>query len=362
MKRTPLSPWPSVAVWALSAALSLLVLACQPSLLRQPQRETGAPLWLAYQGTVRAQVTPLPPCGQGVVGLAGGVARRATVIESLRSGGPLPPAMRPLAERVARAERLSSGPIPLFLVDAGNFTCPLTPATRLLNLMAWKEMESLGYDAVALGRYEILNYAFLRRLLAESTLPLVTTNLEVFRDGAWQPIGERVIVVERGGLRIAFLGLLPEERLSPRLRAWPVDSLRVLPLADAVRRACDELDGQVDLVVALEAGPVPARSGPRAGDMPEIDVVIDSRGACWVAGYEDGSITWRGTSLGLACLVVSADGRLLAHGTQHHLLRDGIPVDSVQAARAERVDARSRARRDQVPARYRTLHALMRTL
>ncbi len=252
-----------------------------------------------------------------------------------------------MARRAAYVESLRTAGIPILLLDAGDFFAAADRTTDILSVVAWKEMERLGYDAATLGYNEFQRWSLVEYLLSESRLPLVTTNVEVKRNDKWEPLGVPYLIVQRGGLRIGVLGLTEKSDLPSWVLRSRADSLRVLPVVDAARRACVDLDGRVDLVVALVASKAnPSRSLPR--EVPEIDVVVAGPGVCSVGGQALTKTQSRGMSLGITHLVVSPSGKLLSHEGHNVALTRAHREDPVIARDAQRVVEESRSMREEI--------------
>ncbi len=206
----------------------------------------------------------------------GGVARLATLVDSLR------------------AERAASGPV--FLLDGGDVTMGTLYHTvsretgSELQLMA-----RIGYDAVTLGNHEFdfRTLGFGQMIAsAEAGLglpPLVATNLDLssehpdlevvqamYARGALQ----RTRTLERGGVKVGFIGILGVLAQSVMEGGTPV---QITPPIQAAKEAAAALraDG-VDLVVVLSHSGVKALpDGGYGGEevelmkqVPEIDVIV----------------------------------------------------------------------------------------
>ena len=252
-----------------------------------------------------------------------------------------------MARRAAYVESLRTEGIPLLLLDAGNFFARPDRTTDIISVVAWKEMERLRHDAVILGRREFERWFLVEYLLAESPLPLVTTNVEVKRDGTWEPLGISDLVVERGGLRVGILGLTEKSDLPGWVLHSRADNLRVLPVVSSATRACARLKNRVDLVVALVASNSDVFSG-LPSEVPGIDIVVAGRGACSVGGEVLNESSTRGWSLGIARLVVAPCGQLLSSRGHNVDLTPAHAEDSVIAGDADRVMEESRSMYEEV--------------
>jgi 2',3'-cyclic-nucleotide 2'-phosphodiesterase (5'-nucleotidase family) len=188
----------------------------------------------------------LEECACETGGMLGGVARRATLVDSLRA----------------------AAPGAALLVEAGDFATGPGPRGELVGFVAARAMAKMGYDAVLPGEVELnLGGAFFEKLRPLG-LPLVHTN---FGTPALGPPQDQPLVIERDGRRMAVLGLLgPDLILLEPAR----DGLVLEDPAEAGRRALAALRNRPpDLVVALVHGRG-AFADSVVANVPGIDVVV----------------------------------------------------------------------------------------
>lgn len=253
-----------------------------------------------------------------------------------------------MARRAAHVDSLRGRGVPLVLVDAGNFFAEDKRETDILSVVSWKEMERLGYDAVNLGEAEIENWALVKMMISEGTLPLVTTNLQVRRDGVWQLVDAPYRIVERSGLRLGILGLMGDHELPEWVLRSAGDSLRVMPMLETAGLAALPLAEEVDLMVALLAGNE-ADAIALATAVPELDLVVGGRGPRRMA--EPDTTVGRviinrggssGATLGVTWFVVSPEGKMVERGCNRVELTEDFPEDPDLARDARRVMELSR--------------------
>jgi len=220
--------------------------------------------------------------------------------------------LRRLAARVAaiRAEVAASPEDEaLLLVDGGDWYQG-TPEGRVdLGAAFVALLAELDYDAMAVGNHELdFGVAHLEALLAEHDVPAVCANVFDPHTGRRAPWGEPWRIVERGGLRIALVGLLtpetpsithastralefrdPAAALSDVLgELWPHDVDVVIPLTHLGLRADSRLASEADvpLIVgghshtALDAalsidGTRIVQTGAKARYLGRVDLWID---------------------------------------------------------------------------------------
>ncbi len=138
----------------------------------------------------------------------------------------------------------------VLLLDGGDWFQG-TPEGRVEGGGAFLELlAALDYDAMAVGNLE-LDYGreHLEALLARAELPAVCANVRDPSTGARVAWGEPYRIVERGGVRIALVGLL-----TPETPVISHPSTRLLAFEDpseVLGRARAELAGKADLVIPV---------------------------------------------------------------------------------------------------------------
>ncbi len=181
----------------------------------------------------------------------GGLAKRAWVIDSLR--------------------RSSDEPILVF--DTGDFSGGGNEYGAEMGRTLVEAMDLMQYDAFTLGEWD-LNHgpAFLRSIVEETSMRWVHTNYDVV---GLEDLGQRSIVLERGGRRVGVIGLYNPTIL---LEASQRDSVVVEDIVESARHAVDDLRSRdVDLVVALSHL---SYKGSRALAelVPGIDLILSGHG------------------------------------------------------------------------------------
>ena len=156
---------------------------------------------------------------------AGGLAKRAWVVDSLRR----------------------TTDTPILLVDAGDFTGGDNAYGAALGRVMIDAMELMGYDAYTLGEWDFnQGTAYLRQIVSENSIAWVHTNYDV---AGLEDLGQRTLVIDRGGRRIGLLGLYnPTILLDPAMR----DSIIVEDIVESAQRGVTDLrERGVDAIVAL---------------------------------------------------------------------------------------------------------------
>ena len=200
----------------------------------------------------------------------GGIARRATLVRRVRE------------EQAARG-------IPVWLVDAGDFTDGTAFSVEYGGRADLDAMGATGYMLGTLGNHE-LNQPLprLRELLAAAPFPLLCANLLDRTNG--RPLVTPWLVREVGRLRVGVFGLLTRSSANyPAAR----DELVVEDEIATARALAALLRERADVVVAVShAGK--AVDEQIAAEVPGIDVIVGGHSHSRLAS---GELVWRSESL-----------------------------------------------------------------
>ncbi|HUF88881.1 MAG TPA: metallophosphoesterase [Gemmatimonadota bacterium] len=197
----------------------------------------------------------------------GGLAKRAWVVDSLRR----------------------ESDVPILLVDAGDFTGGESAYGAALGRVMVDAMRLMEYDAFTLGEWDLnQGPAYVREIVTDNPIAWVHTNYDVV---GLEGLGNKTLVVEKGGRRIGLIGLFnPTILLNAAMR----DSVVVEEdIVASARRGVAELERQdVDLVVALSHL---SYKGDRAlaQMVPGIDLIVSGHGGKTLNAPEEASPgTW----------------------------------------------------------------------
>jgi len=141
----------------------------------------------------------------------------------------------------------------LFVVDSGRIF-PEKGANILQDgKLALRIMQDMGYDAIGLAETDIaLGFNVMEKTLKSNPdFPVVISNV-VKKDGLNPPFGERYIVLEKNGIKVAVMSVVPDVELEgvPDSSS-PVSSLAVISPLTAVEGLIKEVKGKADLVLLL---------------------------------------------------------------------------------------------------------------
>jgi len=161
--------------------------------------------------------------------------------------GGLPRAAGLVAELKAREEK---GGAVVFVVDAGDWYQG-TPEGLLDDGAGFvRALGLVGYDAMCIGNHDFDHgVPNLVNLLRETHVPAVAANLDEKSSG--NPVDWVVPwrIVERGGLRVAFVGLVTP--ITPEITHPDAQKIEFVDPAKALSRAQERLKGKADWIVPL---------------------------------------------------------------------------------------------------------------
>lgn len=252
-----------------------------------------------------------------------------------------------LARRAAFVDSLRATTGRFLLLDGGDFLPRSCERDEPKAVLVWAELHRLGYDAVSLGEHEIVNWAFCKRMMTETPLPVVSTNLEQLVAGRWVPIGERSLVVEANGVEIGIVSAIEEDLVTSTVLGANADSIRVLPPMETLRRAIDELPSSVEAVVLL-AHMSSQTLEQIASLMPGLVVLgghmtQDDRMPIEIGGAYVNRSGPKGAYLATTRLILSPDGRIEDVGGLSVKLDQSLREDPDVLARIEQATGRKAA-------------------
>lgn len=138
-------------------------------------------------------------------------------------------------------------------------------------------MNRVGYDVCVTGNHEY-NYGMdtLKRILSQNHAKILTGNV---LDQEGKAIADPYTVIEKGGVKIGLIGMV-----TPNITKWDSVNLQgctVTNPVDETKKAIDELEGKVDLLIAVEhMGEDNEYDVPDSGvtdlaeKCPELDVIL----------------------------------------------------------------------------------------
>lgn len=190
-----------------------------------------------------------------------------------------------MARRATFLSKARTDTVPTLFVDAGNFATvandeEATPRRDLLTSF----YRDQAYDAVALGEAELSNPIETWQKAQENGVPILAANLFKGKRSK-KPLFEPSLWVERGGLRMAVVGLVPERAL---LRSPDSLSLRVASPFEQeklMRKIAKRSD-----YIAIIGDFTPQEGEALAIAYPYVDVIVSSSPAA-IRTMNFGSVT-----------------------------------------------------------------------
>jgi 2',3'-cyclic-nucleotide 2'-phosphodiesterase (5'-nucleotidase family) len=272
------------------------------------EQDGSTTLHLVSFGAVHGEITDCGCKGD----LKGGLDLRAGIIDSLHEAG---------ADVVH--------------LDAGAFFSTQEFGADEMTRFLWEAMKRTEVDAVTPGTRELSNWPLFEELMADDVISVVSTNLTRVEDGVETPIGQRYVVLERGGIKIGVLGLISGRQYTSVEFPDGVEVRFSDPLAEA-RKAVHALDGQVDLLVLLSQMSV-ADTKAIVAQVPEIDVAILGDLPAYnevpevVGSTIVQSTGTRGHYLGHLVLTLDPERDLVGHESKNAKMWDPLPRNSEMA-------------------------------
>ncbi len=199
-----------------------------------------------------------------------------------------------------RQESASSGDV-VFVVDAGDWYQG-TPEGLIDDGVTFvKALSLVGYDAMCVGNHEFDHgIPNLLNILKSTGVPAIAANLDEKASGKpveWVPPYR---IVERGGLRVAFVGLVTP--ITPEITHPDAGTLTFVEPAEALTRAKQALAGKCDWIVPLtHLGLLHDHALAKAH--PELDLIVGGHSHSFLkAGVREGSTLIVQTGTKLSCV------------------------------------------------------------
>jgi 2',3'-cyclic-nucleotide 2'-phosphodiesterase (5'-nucleotidase family) len=230
----------------------------------------------------------------------------------------------------------------MLLVDGGDFIFREKERGDLETTLMWTNMEALKYDAVTLGELELSQLDLVQQLMEKSPIPLVESNVEVLRNGVWEPLGQKSLIATVNGVKVGFLSLISENEASPAALGDNASKIRILPPTETAAAVAAQLRKSADLVVLLAH--VDGKTMEEyASALPDVDVIVGGHVTIKDEGpVEIGHVILnrsgtRGQSVCSTRLIVSPEGRVVDYGGINVTLGPGFREDSTVLAQVNQV-------------------------
>lgn len=195
-----------------------------------------------------------------------------------------------LARRVMWVEKAGKEK-PVLVVDSGDLfferkgSQDLQKAGVKAEILA-RAYVRMGAAAVNVGDLDLLRGVEFLRNLRQIGLPLISANL--IDPKSKKPIFDPYVIQERGGLKVAFLGLLAPE-IDPQVLKAVAQEVEVADPWETAKSFVAQLRSKVDLLVVLsDMGQV--RDQRLAGEVQGIDLILGGHDGRFLSSpiYEEG--------------------------------------------------------------------------
>ena len=288
----------------LPAGLAVALLLVLPA--ARGEAVPGSTLTVIGSASIEGEITS---CGCAKRDL-GGFPRRASVIKEVRDAGN-----------------------PVLLVDAGDFGADRGFERHKKTAFIFEMMARLGYDAVTPGEREMVDgLASLKEVCAaHPEVKVVSANV---MDASGNRIWPEYVIVEKGGIKIGVTGVTGDAfyKFNVARKVQTSDDFTFEDPAQALRRVEGELQGKVDIVVAL-VHQSPDEAKKLATDAPGVDVVVVGHNPKYVFAPEQSGKTvvlspgTRGQYLSVLHLTLGPDNTVADFEGEGTPVSDSYPKD-----------------------------------
>lgn len=218
------------------------------------------------------------------------------------------------------------------MVDAGNFGDLNPTFGKLKTDFIFKMMQRMGYDAVTFGERELSLGASHYIDLAGDDVAALLSNLYTTPTGAAEPIGQRTMVRDLGGVKVGVFGLIDEEVV--RKAASAPEPYVAEDIYASAERMVGELEAADAEIVVLLAQAHISIVDSLLQRVSGIDVaVMGHRGGLRATHTTTGNTIVirpgsRGQYIGHLDLVVDPEGEVVEYGGRSVALSETYPKDS----------------------------------
>lgn len=220
---------------------------------------------------------------------------------------------------------------PFLHLDLGDFAKIDEVSGAIETSVIWDVLEKTGVQAIGVGPRELSNWATMEELKNRGTIPLISSNLTVKRDGNESPVGLPYEVFTVNRVKVAVFSLMGGAELSS---ARPPQGVE-FGFSDPIQRAVDlvpQLRGKADLVVLMSqmstsdtdrlVQAVPGIDVALYGQRPNYTEIAQRKGH--TICNETGT---RGQQAGVLVLIVDPEGQIAEFGSQNRELTESVAED-----------------------------------
>lgn len=236
-------------------------------------------------------------------------------------------------------------------IDLGDFSKIDDATGDYLTQVIWEAYERMDVRAVALGPRELSSWIVFEDLMKRGSIPVVSSNVTIRRDGGETPVGNRVLILEVNGIRVGLFSLMGgSEFTSARMPEGAEFGFHdPFSVAGEIVR---DLRSRSDIVVLM--------SQMSRGDtermlqsVPGIDVALYGNRPVWqqtatrVGDTVVNQTGTRGQQMGRLVLIVDPKGRIIDFGSQNAPMDRSFPDNPEMRQMVTDADRRSRELRQE---------------
>lgn len=220
---------------------------------------------------------------------------------------------------------------PFLHLELGDFAKIDEVSGALETAFVWDVLEKTGVQAVSPGPRELTLWNTFLELKNRGTIPVISSNLTVKKDGAEVPVGLPYKVFTVNGVRVAAFALMGGGELAG---ARPPDGVE-FGFHDPLQTATElvpKLRAQADVVVLMSE--MSTQDTDRLVQaVPGIDVALYGQRANWEQNARRRGNTicnetgTRGQYSGILVLIVDPDGKIVDFGSQNEALEESVAED-----------------------------------
>jgi hypothetical protein len=138
----------------------------------------------------------------------------------------------------------------VILVEGGGWVNGTTESARFQNMFLADMMGEMGYDVVNVGPSDVMyGVEGLKEIAHKNHFRLVSTN--IVDEATGEPVFDPQVILERGGVKIAFLGVVSRTARLEALQEIDNSNLGILDPVETLNKAVPHVRDQVDLVVVF---------------------------------------------------------------------------------------------------------------
>lgn len=190
-------------------------------------------------------------------------------------------------------------------------------------------MNEFELDACTPGPRELQYWDLLTEFRDEGSIPFVSSNLAYVENGEEKPLGERYVIIEKNGVKVALFALMGGSQFSS---ARIPDEVKVI-FEDPFKTAQElvpQLQDEADLVVLMSQMTTPD-TNRLLEELDGIDAALYGNLASWVqscskVGHAVVNQTGtRGQYLGHLVMIVDPEGNVIDWGSKNMKMAENVP-------------------------------------